>query len=83
MRTPRPAVKDTLAQTEIRRASDESASALPALLVKAERVATIVAQGEHGRRRAGTGDSFWQYRRYQPGDPAHVAAPSCRAWPLN
>jgi uncharacterized protein (DUF58 family) len=70
VRTPRPAVKDTLAQTEIRRASDESASALPALLVKAERVATIVAQGEHGRRRAGTGDSFWQYRRYQPGDPA-------------
>ena len=29
----------------------------------------VVAQGEHGRRRAGTGDSFWQYRRYQAGDP--------------
>ncbi|MAJ92848.1 MAG: DUF58 domain-containing protein [Rhodospirillaceae bacterium TMED63] len=35
----------------------------------AERVATVVAQGEHGRQRAGTGDSFWQYRRYQAGDP--------------
>lgn len=28
-----------------------------------------VAQGVHGRRRVGQGDSFWQYRRYQPGDP--------------
>lgn len=70
MRAPRPAINDALAPTGVRRFAEEAASALPPLLVKAERVATIVAQGEHGRRRAGTGDSFWQYRRYQPGDPA-------------
>lgn len=70
MRAPRPVINETLAPIEVQRAADESASTLPPLLVKAERVATIVAQGEHGRRRAGTGDSFWQYRRYQPGDPA-------------
>lgn len=70
MRTPKPAINDTLAPSGVRRHAEEAASALPPLLVKAERVATIVAQGEHGRRRAGTGDSFWQYRRYQPGDPA-------------
>lgn len=70
MKAPRPAVNDALAPSRVRRHAEETASALPPLLVKAERVATIVAQGEHGRRRAGTGDSFWQYRRYQPGDPA-------------
>jgi uncharacterized protein (DUF58 family) len=41
---------------------------LPALLVAAERVATTVAQGVHGRRRVGQGDSFWQFRRFVPGD---------------
>ena len=37
---------------------------LPPLLVKAERVAATVAQGMHGRRRVGQGDSFWQYRPF-------------------
>lgn len=45
-----------------------SASALPPLLVAAERVAATVQQGVHGRRRVGQGDSFWQFRRYQAGD---------------
>ncbi len=31
-------------------------------------MAATVAQGVHGRRRVGQGDSFWQYRPYQPGD---------------
>ncbi len=43
-------------------------SKLPALLVAAERVAATVAQGVHGRRRVGQGDSFWQFRPYQLGD---------------
>lgn len=46
------------------------ASTLPALLVAAERVASTVSQGVHGRRRVGDGETFWQFRRYQPGDPA-------------
>ncbi len=41
---------------------------LPPLLVTAERVAATVAQGVHGRRRVGQGDSFWQYRPFLPGD---------------
>jgi uncharacterized protein (DUF58 family) len=28
-----------------------------------------VAQGVHGRRRVGQGDSFWQFRRFVSGDP--------------
>ncbi len=43
-------------------------STLPPLLVAAERVAATVAQGVHGRRRVGQGDSFWQFRPYQTGD---------------
>jgi uncharacterized protein (DUF58 family) len=42
---------------------------LPPLLVAAERVASTVAQGVHGRRRVGQGDSFWQFRHFVPGDP--------------
>lgn len=43
-------------------------SPLPALLVRAVRVADTVAQGFHGRRRKGVGDHFWQYRPYQSGE---------------
>lgn len=46
------------------------AEALPPLLVSAERVASTVAAGVHGRRRPGPGESFWQFRRYQWGDAA-------------
>jgi uncharacterized protein (DUF58 family) len=46
------------------------AARLPPLLVAAQRVAATVTGGMHGRRRAGTGDSFWQFRRAQPGDAA-------------
>lgn len=42
---------------------------LPPLLVAADRVAFTVAQGVHGRRRVGQGDSFWQFRRFVAGDP--------------
>ena len=48
--------------------AEQLAATLPALLVAAERVAAIVAQGVHGRRRVGTGETFWQYRRHQSGD---------------
>ena len=43
---------------------------LPPLLVAAERVAVTVAQGVHGRRRVGQGETFWQFRQYEPGDAA-------------
>ena len=66
---PNPARNDAVDAVAVRHRAEEAASALPPLLAMAEQVATVVAQGEHGRRRAGTGDSFWQYRRYQAGDP--------------
>lgn len=44
----------------------------PALLLAAERIAASVAAGIHGRKRSGSGEQFWQYRRVQPGDPASL-----------
>jgi uncharacterized protein (DUF58 family) len=54
----------------LRERAEQAAAALPPLLVAAERVAATVAQGVHGRRRVGQGEAFWQFRQYQPGDPA-------------
>jgi uncharacterized protein (DUF58 family) len=51
--------------------AEELASLVPPLMVAAERVASTVAQGVHGRRRVGTGEAFWQFRQYQPGDSLH------------
>ncbi|MCB1436001.1 MAG: DUF58 domain-containing protein [Rhodobiaceae bacterium] len=45
-----------------------AAAALPALLVEASAIAHSVAPGWHGRRRAGSGETFWQYRRFAQGD---------------
>jgi uncharacterized protein (DUF58 family) len=55
------------AATQARRAEALGAR-LPPLLVAAERVASTVAQGVHGRRRVGQGDSFWQFRPFVVGD---------------
>lgn len=48
--------------------TEAEAARLPALLARAEHLAGTVLLGEHGRRRPGMGDDFWQYRPVQPGD---------------
>lgn len=58
------------ARPQLRDRAEQTAARLPPLLVAAERVAVTVAQGVHGRRRIGQGDTFWQFRQYQPGDAA-------------
>ncbi len=55
---------------DLRQRAEQLAQPLPPLLVAAHRIANTVAQGVHGRRRVGAGESFWQFRRYQPGDAA-------------
>jgi len=52
----------------LRTRAQEEASRFPALLARAEQLAGTVLLGDHGRRRAGLGDDFWQYRSLQPGD---------------
>jgi uncharacterized protein (DUF58 family) len=46
------------------------ADRLPDLLLESLRVANTVAHGIHGRRRAGTGETFWQFRQFQGSDAA-------------
>ncbi|OIQ45296.1 MAG: hypothetical protein BM558_04415 [Roseobacter sp. MedPE-SW] len=53
---------------QLRASAESAASALPPLLVQAQHLAGSVLGGDHGRRRAGMGDDFWQYRPLQQGD---------------
>ena len=55
-------------QSPTRAHGETIAASFPALLVAADRVASTVAQGVHGRRRVGQGETFWQYRRFEFGD---------------
>lgn len=52
----------------LRPRAEAEAARLPPLLARAEHLAGTVLLGEHGRRRAGPGDDFWQYRPVQQGD---------------
>jgi uncharacterized protein (DUF58 family) len=59
--------------TAVHRASTSArtlADAMPRLVLEARRVAATVIHGLHGRRRAGPGENFWQYRRFMSGEPA-------------
>lgn len=51
--------------------SRKLAARIPRLILEARRVASTVIHGLHGRRRAGSGENFWQYRRFVNGEPAH------------
>jgi uncharacterized protein (DUF58 family) len=46
------------------------AETMPRLILEARRIAATVIHGLHGRRRAGPGENFWQYRRFVSGEPA-------------
>ena len=46
------------------------AATMPRLILEARRVAATIIHGLHGRRRAGAGENFWQYRRFVSGEPA-------------
>jgi uncharacterized protein (DUF58 family) len=53
----------------LRRDAERISGTLPPLLVEAERLASGLVTGVHGRRRSGTGETFWQYRAAHAGDP--------------
>ncbi|MBO6673632.1 MAG: DUF58 domain-containing protein [Rhizobiales bacterium] len=44
------------------------ADAMPDLMVEAKNLAASLLAGLHGRKRAGSGQSFWQFRQYGSGD---------------
>ena len=46
------------------------AAAMPRLILESRKIAATVIHGLHGRRRAGSGENFWQFRRYVSGEEA-------------
>ena len=46
------------------------AARMPRLVLESRRVAASLSHGLHGRRRAGSGESFWQFRPYVSGEGA-------------
>lgn len=58
--------------TDLRSRAEALGQTLPPLLAEAEMLAATVMLGEHGRRRAGLGDEFWQYRAAHAGDSARM-----------
>jgi len=67
---------DTQWRDPAQRASHDGAAAadlaarLPRLVARAHEIAASVAYGVHGRRRAGAGETFWQYRPFASGESA-------------
>ena len=53
---------------DLRRGAEALSGALPPLRVAAEHLANSVLPGAHGRRRAGPGAEFWQFRPLGTGD---------------
>lgn len=60
------------AAPDLRARAEALGQTLPPLLAEAEMLAATVMLGEHGRRRAGLGDEFWQYRPAHQGDSARM-----------
>ncbi len=62
-----PATQNT---APLRGRAEALAANLPPLLARAFKLADTVILGEHGRRKPGAGDAFWQYRPAVAGDAA-------------
>src|SRR5919206_4230336 len=66
-------VLPTDARSPGRRETDAAlslANRMPRLVLEARHVAASIAHGLHGRRRAGPGESFWQFRPFVTGEAA-------------
>jgi uncharacterized protein (DUF58 family) len=64
--------KDSASVLKLEGEAQALADRLPELLLEALRVANSVVHGVHGRRRPGTGETFWQFRQFEMSDPATV-----------
>ena len=54
----------------VREEASSLSARLPSLIVTARHVAQTVRHGVHGRRRAGSGETFWQFRPFLSGEPS-------------
>lgn len=62
----------TKREMTLREQAEQLGARLPPLMIQAERIAATVAQGAHGRRRVGSGETFWQFRRFRDEDSSAV-----------
>jgi len=60
--------KHASSETSLLQHAQGVASGLSPLMMKAIRTAATVTLGTHGRRKAGPGDTFWQFRQYMSGN---------------
>jgi uncharacterized protein (DUF58 family) len=58
------------ASTKLPRIAEGLSDAMPRLSADARRAAASINAGVHGRRRAGQGETFWQFRPFTSGEPA-------------
>lgn len=56
----------------LRAGAEALAAPLPPLLADAEHLASTLLLGDHGRRRPGVGEEFWQYRPAMASDEARL-----------
>ncbi len=70
MAEPRASDIETGAVRQASASARSLAETMPRLILEARRVAATVIHGLHGRRRPGPGENFWQYRRFNSGEPA-------------
>tara|TARA_B100000686_G_scaffold305938_1_gene344918 strand:+ start:33334 stop:34209 length:876 start_codon:yes stop_codon:yes gene_type:complete len=52
--------------------AEKLASITPNLSIKANKLANTVWEGIHNRNKAGIGENFWQFKKYEYGDPIHL-----------
>ena len=72
MAEPQASDSETSAVKQATGSARSLAQSMPRLILEARRVAASIIHGLHGRRRAGAGENFWQYRRFTSGEPAQA-----------
>ncbi|GAN67426.1 hypothetical protein AA0473_1210 [Acetobacter orleanensis NRIC 0473] len=66
----RSAPSSPLATADRTNSASALAARLPGLVLQADHIAATLYAGQHGLRRSGGGETFWQYRQALPGEPA-------------
>ena len=52
--------------------AEKLATIAPDLKIRANKLANTIWEGIHNRNKAGIGDNFWQFKKYEYGDPVHL-----------
>ena len=52
--------------------AEKLASITPNLSIRANKLANTVWEGIHNRNKTGIGENFWQFKKYEYGDPIHL-----------